>query len=353
MIGGRGPQRAGLRRIGRERIESGENRAVGRNRRRGGHAVGGDWARDRREIVLHGQRVSYRSAGSGDVVVLVHGVGGSAAHWESVFHMLSRDHLVIAPDLLGHGASAKPRGDYSLGAYASGIRDLLVMLGHTRATVVGHSLGGGIAMQFAYQFFGRCERLVLVSSGGLGPDVHPLLRAAAVPGVEWLLPLVCNVPLRDAGRAAGRVLRRIGVPTPSGPSAREFGAGYTSLAEAEARSAFVHTLRSVVDVQGQRVDARDRLYLAGSVPVLIIWGAHDPVIPVAHAAAAHEQLPGSRLEIFDRAGHFPQWDDPERFAATVADFLATTAAADLDDDDFRDYLLAENGATPRRDTPAP
>jgi pimeloyl-ACP methyl ester carboxylesterase len=304
--------------------------------------VNGDWAADRREVILHGQRVSYRRAGAGDLLVLIHGVGGSAAHWEPVFYQLAQHHLVIAPDLLGHGDSAKPRGDYSLGAYASGIRDLLVLLGHSRATLVGHSLGGGIAMQFAYQFFPRIERLVLVSSGGLGPDVHPLLRAASLPGAEWVLPLVCNVPLRDTGRAAARALRWLHVPTSTGPALRELSAGYTALAQAQARSAFVHTVRGVLDVHGQRIDARERLYLARAVPALIVWGGKDPIIPVSHGEAAHRLLPGSRLEVFDHAGHFPQWDQPDRLAATVADFMATTAPARLTDDDLRDQLHAEN-----------
>src|SRR3954453_23879476 len=136
------------------------------------------------EITLHGHRVAYRTAGSGPVVVLVHGITGSCATWDLVIDRIAQHYTVVAPDLLGHGESAKPRGDYSLGAYASGIRDLLAALGHDRATIVGHSLGGGIAMQMAYQFPERCERLVLVSSGGLGREVHFLLRAASLPGSE-------------------------------------------------------------------------------------------------------------------------------------------------------------------------
>ena len=130
-------------------------------------------------VVLHGHRISYRSAGTGSAVLLLHGITSSASTWDDVLPWLAERHTVVAPDLLGHGQSAKPRGDYSLGAHANGLRDLLGVLGHERVTVVGHSLGGGIAMQLAYQFPELCERLVLVSSGGLGRDVHALLRAAA------------------------------------------------------------------------------------------------------------------------------------------------------------------------------
>src|SRR4051794_36290078 len=124
---------------------------------------------ERHELELHGQRVSYRVAGSGPALLLLHGIANSSETWARVAPLLSDRFTVIAPDLLGHGESAAPRGDYSLGAHASGARDVATSLGHDRVTVVGHSLGGGIAMQFAYQFPERTERLVLVSSGGARP----------------------------------------------------------------------------------------------------------------------------------------------------------------------------------------
>src|SRR5438105_1742084 len=127
-------------------------------------------------ITIHGHQVAYRAAGDGPPVLLIHGIAGASTTWAHVLPLLARNQTVVAPDLLGHGESAKPRGDYSLGAYASGIRDLMAALGHDRATIVGHSLGGGVAMQFAYQFPERCERLVLVASGGLGKEVSPLLK---------------------------------------------------------------------------------------------------------------------------------------------------------------------------------
>src|SRR5215216_2596256 len=279
------------------------------------------------EVVLHGHRVFYRGAGSGPVVVLVHGITSTSATWANVLPYLAERFTVIAPDLLGHGESAKPRGDYSLGAYASGIRDLLIALGHERATVVGHSLGGGVAMQLAYQFPEHCERLVLVSSGGLGREITALLRAASLPGSELVLPLLVNERLLGAGRAAGRLLGRIGlrVHTDLGEVLR----GHASLADGDARAAFIHTLRTIVDPGGQRVDASDRLYLAQAIPFLIVWGERDPIVPVEHAHAAHRLVPGSRLELFPNAGHFPHLDDPLRFVRLLTNFIETTEPAEV------------------------
>jgi pimeloyl-ACP methyl ester carboxylesterase len=292
---------------------------------------------DTREIILHGHHVSYRTAGDGpEVIVLIHGITGSADTWEQVIPALAEEFTVVAPDLLGHGLSAKPRGDYSLGAYASGVRDLVAALGHDHATIVGHSLGGGVAMQLAYQFPERCDRLVLVSSGGLGREVHPLLRAAALPGAEFVLPIVCATRLRDAGDAVWGVLGQLGLS--AGPDLEEMWRGYGSLADRDAQQAFVHTLRTIVDGGGQRVNANDRLYLAAEVPTQIVWGEADPIIPVQHGIEAHEAIPGSRLEVFERAGHFPHRYDPDRFADLLIDFVERTVPADVDEDRWREML---------------
>jgi pimeloyl-ACP methyl ester carboxylesterase len=280
------------------------------------------------EIVLHGHRVFYRAAGTGPVVVLVHGITSTSATWANVLPYLAERFTIIAPDLLGHGESAKPRGDYSLGAYASGIRDLLIALGHERATFVGHSLGGGVAMQLAYQFPEHCERLVLVSSGGLGRDITALLRAASLPGSELVLPLLANERVLGAGRLVGRLLGRMGlrVHTDVGEVLR----GHASLSDSDARAAFLHTLRTIVDPWGQRVDASDRLYLAQAIPFLLVWGERDPIIPVAHARAAHRLVPGSRLEVFPSAGHFPHLDDPLRFVQVLTGFIQASEPARVD-----------------------
>jgi pimeloyl-ACP methyl ester carboxylesterase len=292
-----------------------------------------------REVNLHGHRVFFRSAGAGPVVVLVHGITSTSATWAKVVPYLAERFTVVAPDLLGHGESAKPRGDYSLGAYASGIRDLLFALGHERATFVGHSLGGGVAMQLAYQFPEHCERLVLVSSGGLGREITVLLRAASLPGSELVLPLLVNEQLVGAGRFVGRLLGRAGlrVHTDVGEVLR----GHASLADGEARSAFLHTLRTIVDARGQRVDATDRLYLAESIPFLIMWGERDPIIPVAHGRAAHGLVPGSRLELFPGAGHFPHLDDPLRFVRLLTDFIDGTEPAQVDAERLGELLRSD------------
>jgi pimeloyl-ACP methyl ester carboxylesterase len=284
----------------------------------------------RTEVVqLHGHRLSYRVGGaSGPVLLLLHGLLGSGASFGPALDELARTHRVIAPDLLGHGDSAKPGGDYSLGSLATLVRDLLVVLGVESATVVGHSLGGGVAMQLAYQFPGTVDRLVLVGSGGLGRAVSPALRAVALPGAEWVIPAVFNP---YAARAAGRLLRPFRGIAP--PALTQVVAGLATLADAEARAAFVLTARSVIDVRGQRVSGADRLYLAAAVPLLLVWGGRDPVIPVAHGEALHRQLPGSRLVVFDGAGHFPQVEEPGWFAGVVAEFVATTPATSPADRD--------------------
>jgi pimeloyl-ACP methyl ester carboxylesterase len=296
------------------------------------------------EIVLHGHRVLYRTAGSGPVLVLVHGITSTSATWANVLPYLAERFTVIAPDLLGHGESAKPRGDYSLGAYASGIRDLLIALGHERATFIGHSLGGGVAMQLAYQFPEHCERLVLVSSGGLGRGISVLLRAASLPGSELVLPLLVNDHVLGAGQLVGRVLRRVGLRVHT--DVEEVLRGHASLSDGETRSAFLHTLRTIVDPWGQRVDASDRLYLARAIPFLIVWGERDPIIPVEHARSAHRLVPGSRLELFPNAGHFPHIDDPLRFVSVLVDFIATTSPAEVDAGGWGELL--RSGAATRR-----
>jgi pimeloyl-ACP methyl ester carboxylesterase len=287
-------------------------------------------------MVLHGHRVSYRTAGEGPVLLLIHGITGTSEQWNDVFPLLAERYTVVAPDLLGHGRSAKPRGDYSLGAYAVGIRDLLIALGHRRATVVGHSLGGGIALQFAYEYPVFVERLVVVSSGGLGREVHLLLRAATLPGAELVLPLIAHDRVLSAGILAGRLLRRFGLE--AAPDLAEMARGYASLSDAGARQAFLHTLRAVLDPLGQRVSATDRLYLAAMVPSLILWGRLDPLIPCAHAESAHEAMPGSELQIFEGSGHFPHIDQPARFARALIDFIDSTEPSEYD---FSDEDLAE------------
>jgi pimeloyl-ACP methyl ester carboxylesterase len=260
----------------------------------------------------------------------------SSRHWESVALRLAEDYTVIAPDLIGHGDSATPRGDYSLGAHAAVIRDLLAAIGIDRATIVGHSLGGGVAMQFFYQFPARTERLALVSSGGLGRDVSPLLRTAALPGASAALWLVAHPRLVNWLQQAGAQLRQRGWR--KGVYLEAVARALRPLAQAGAREAFLQTLRSVIDVKGQRVSARDRLYLLRNMPSLIVWGERDNTIPLEHGRWAHDAAPGSRFETLARAAHFPHLEDPAGLAAVLRDFIETTEPAHIDDGDWGGVL---------------
>jgi pimeloyl-ACP methyl ester carboxylesterase len=284
-----------------------------------------------RTATIHGREVSYREAGSGNLLLLVHGMAGTGESWRSVIEPLALRNAVIAPDFPGHGESAPGGGDYSLGSLASGLRDLMLTLGHERATLVGHSLGGGVAMQFTYQFPEMVERLVLVSSGGLGPDVSPILKAAALPGADLFISATAELG-RRAGAVVERGLGAVGLRP--GADLAEVARGYASLADAERRKAFLATLRSVVGTEGQRVEALDRLYLAQGLPLLIVWGARDPIIPLAHGEEAHGRLSHSRLEVFEGVGHVPQLEAPGRFVASLQSFVEETEPAHFDREEW-------------------
>jgi pimeloyl-ACP methyl ester carboxylesterase len=286
--------------------------------------------------VVHGYRRVFRIAGSGPPLLLIHGIGDSSETWRSVLPALARKHLVIAPDLLGHGMSAKPRADYSVAAYANGMRDLLGVLDIDRVSLVGHSLGGGVAMQFAYQFPEKTERMVLVSSGGAGHGVSPLLRAATLPGASALLAAVRLPGARLAVSAGVSVLERL--DTGLGADAGDLRRVVDALPDARARAAFIRTLRAVVDWRGQVVTMLDRCYLARGMPTLLIWGTRDSVLPVGHAYQARAAMPGSRLEIFEGAGHFPFRSDPLRFVSLLEEFLATTSPAEWGVEQWRELL---------------
>jgi pimeloyl-ACP methyl ester carboxylesterase len=287
-------------------------------------------------IPIHDHEVSCVTGGEGPVLVLIHGMAGSATAWKHVLPTLARRFTVVVPDLLGHGASSKPRGEYSISGHANVLRDLLAALGHERATLVGQSFGGGVAMQLAYQYPEHCERLVLVSSGGLGREVSGLLRALSLPGAEHVFPLFCSPALRNAGQRVVDWLGGLGL-RPS-PAAEEAWRSYSALADRDARRAFFRTLQSVIDPGGQSVSATDRLYLASRVPTLILWGSDDGLIPVSHAIAAHQAIPGSRLEVFEGVGHFPHCEAPERFVDVLLDFIDATEAAAMSSEVRRELL---------------
>jgi pimeloyl-ACP methyl ester carboxylesterase len=302
------------------------------------------------EIALHGRRVIYRIAGSGPPMVLIHGMLNSSRHWQAVADRLAAEHTVVAPDLIGHGDSAAPRGDYSLGAHAASIRDLLAAIGIERATIVGHSLGGGVAMQFFYQFPQRVERLALVSSGGLGREVSPMLRTAALPGMSGLLSLTINPRVTGALRAGGVRLRARGIS--AGTYLEATARALRPLENADARQAFLQTLRSVIDVRGQRVSATDRLYLLESMPTLIVWGERDHTIPLEHGRLAHRAIPGSRFTTLAEAAHFPNLEDPGGLATALREFIAETEPAASEATEDWGAILSGHSA-PRRREPSP
>ena len=291
-------------------------------------------------IMLHGRPLNCAHAGNGPVLLLIHGIAGNLQNWQGVIETLARRYTVIAPDLPGHGGSAPSAGDYSLGALATVLRDLLVALGHERATLVGHSLGGGIAMQFAYQFPEMTERLVLVSSGGLGPEVSALLRAAALPGADQFIAATAAL-----GNSIGsKVAHGLGVlGLRASTDVAVVAAGYASLVDRDRRTAFLATLRGVISTGGQRIQAGDRLYLAEGMPVQIIWGERDPIIPVKHARDAQEAMPGSQLEIFKGVGHLPQIEAPGQFIAVLERFITENEPAQFDIQQWRRRLQAASG----------
>jgi pimeloyl-ACP methyl ester carboxylesterase len=288
------------------------------------------------EIELHGHKVGFQAAGDGPLLILLHGITSTSDSWREVMPQLAERYTVVAPDMVGHGRSAKPRGDYSLGAYAAGVRDLLAALGFERGTVVGHSLGGGIAMQFSYLFPEYVERMALISSGGLGKEVHPLLRAAVLPGSEWVLPLLAREWSVKAGDAVRSVAAKVGIE--AGPDIAEFARGYASLTEEGASDAFIHTLRNCIDHEGQRVSALDRLYLADQLPTLFIWGDNDPVIPVEHGRNAHRIVAHSRYVEIEGSGHWPMLDDPERVVSELTSFIEETEPFEWSVESVRERL---------------
>jgi pimeloyl-ACP methyl ester carboxylesterase len=287
--------------------------------------------------VIHGHKRAFTIAGDGPPLLLLHGIGSNRETWRPVLKPLAQRFTVIAPDLLGHGESAKPRADYSLGGFANGMRDLLGVLGMERATVIGHSFGGGVAMQFAYQFPERTDRVVLEASGGLGREVTPLLRMLTLPGSAAVLAALDVIPGNAAVRLVGGIARRI----PEGPlasDAHEVVNVLEGLRGSEARTAFLHVLSHVIDWRGQLVTMRDRTYLAAGMPIMVMWGDGDTVLPVSHATAAVESMPDARLLTFPRVGHFPHTERPREFVEAVIEFVETTAPSSYDAQQWRGLL---------------
>jgi pimeloyl-ACP methyl ester carboxylesterase len=277
----------------------------------------------RQRVRLHDREIAFRDLpGAGTPVLLIHGMASSADTWADIPERLSAAGIrVIAIDLPGHGESSRGPGDYSLGAMASTIRDLLDCLHVERVHVVGHSLGGGIAMQFAYQFPERVDLMVLESSGGLGAETFAGLRAAALPGSEFAIRWAINETTLNGASWVGRQLGRLGIkPHALSPRALET---VSWLGEDDRRAAFLATLRSVISPTGQSVSALDKLHLMEGRSVLIIWGDEDPMIPMKHGEDAHHRLSDSRFVVFPGAGHEPHLHDPQRFADLLVEHIGS------------------------------
>ena len=287
-------------------------------------------------VTIHGHRRAYVVTGSGPALLLLHGLGCDHTTWAPVIDSLARRYTVIAPDLLGHGESDKPRADYSVGGYANGMRDLLTVLGIDRVSVVGHSFGGGVAMQFAYQFPERTERLILVGSGGLGPEVTPAIRAITTPGFHHAMGLLTLPGVRHVGTAGMRALAATGVR--AARDLTELADIYDSFKDPRTRAAIRHVVRAVVDWRGQIVTMADRAYLTEAMPMCVVWGRNDQVIPVRHAGNAAALAPSARVEIIPNAGHFPHKDHPQRFVKIVNDFIRSTEPAVYERDHWRTLL---------------
>jgi len=305
---------------------------------------------------IHGYRRAVRIAGDGPPIVLIHGIGDNSLVWAEAMADLSSSFTVIAPDLLGHGRSDKPRADYSVAAYANGLRDLLTVLGYERVTLVGHSLGGGVATQFTYQYPEMVERLVLVAAGGVSKEVHPALRIATAPVVNSALRVLQLPGATRFLAAAGELFaRRIAtspfVRSTAGHDAVDVLRVLDGFADNTGYLAFLRTLRAAVDWRGQAITMLDRAYLYERLPVQIVWGGSDAVIPVSHAHLVHTSVPGSQLEIFAGAGHFPFRDEPERFIAVIRNFVDSTEAVHFDPRRWRSLLASGSGEEHLSGTP--
>ncbi len=299
-------------------------------------------AHDIQFVTIHGHRRAFVRTGSGPVVLLLHGLGCDHTTWEPVIDSLAKRYTVIAPDLLGHGSSDKPRADYSLGGFANGMRDLLTVLGVDRVTVIGHSFGGGVAMQFAYQFPERTERLLLVATGGLGPEVTPVIRAISTPGFHQAMSVLTLPGVRHAGVAGMRALSK--APIKHTRDLDQVAAIFDSFMDPSARHASRHVVTAVVEWRGLVISMADRAYLTDAMPMCVVWGRDDQVIPARHADNAARLAPKARVEVIPNAGHFPHRDHPHRFAKIVHDFIRTTQPASYSRARWRGLLKSGRAA---------
>jgi pimeloyl-ACP methyl ester carboxylesterase len=291
-------------------------------------------------VTVHGKRRAYVKTGSGPALLLLHGLACDRTTWDRVIPILAKKYTVIAPDLLGHGLSDKPRADYTLGGYANGMRDLLTVLDIDKVTVVGHSFGGGVAMQFAYQYPERTQRVMLVSSGGLGAEVTPLIKLVQAPGWEGAMRVLTLPGIRHLETTALRALSSYG----AGPLRKytrdldEAASIVESWRDRRTRFAVRHLVRAVIDWHGQIVTMSDRAYLTESMPMAVVWGRDDQVLPVRHSSNVAALAPDATVTVLPDSGHFPHRDHPEEFARLLDQFVNATKPSVYNRSKFRRML---------------
>ena len=288
-------------------------------------------------VRLAGGELAYTRAGSGPVVLLIHGLGGTRRTWRALILGLAIRFTVIAPDLPGHGDSEPPAGDYSLGAHACAVRDLLIALDHSRASILGHSLGGGVALQFAYQFPERTDRLVLISSGGLGAEVTPMLRAATLPGAGTVVGGLSRLPV-----ALTRPIIRALPVLAARSDARPLAEGLRGLSGLRRRTAFVRTAHTVLDWRGQTVSASRQTNLLSDIPVLLAWGADDKTIPPRHQQAFADAVPHAVTVEIAAAGHYLHETASTQLLPALIEFLSTTTAFRYSETRWRHLLTHQD-----------
>jgi pimeloyl-ACP methyl ester carboxylesterase len=298
-------------------------------------------------VTVHGKRRAFVRTGSGPALLLLHGLACDRTTWDRVVPLLAKKYTVIAPDLLGHGLSDKPRADYTLGGYANGMRDLLTVLGIDKVTVVGHSFGGGIAMQFAYQFPERTQRVMLVSSGGLGPEVTPLIKLVQAPGWEAAMRVLTMPGIRHLETTALRALSSYGGPLRKYTRDLDEAADIVeSWRDRHTRFAVRHLVRAVIDWRGQIVTMSDRAYLTENMPMAVVWGREDQVLPVRHSSNVAALAPEATVTVLPDTGHFPHRDHPEEFVRLLDQFVNTTAPSVYNRARFRRMLRRGTAETP-------
>jgi pimeloyl-ACP methyl ester carboxylesterase len=299
-------------------------------------------------VTIHGKRRAFIKTGSGPALLLLHGLACDRTTWDTVIPILAKKYTVIAPDLLGHGLSDKPRADYTLGGYANGMRDLLTLIGVDKVTVVGHSFGGGVALQFAYQFPERTQRLMLVSTGGLGPEVSLAVKLIQAPGWEQVMSVLTLPGIRHLETTALRALATYG-----GGRLRKYTRDLDEVAtivdswkDRRTRFAIRHLVRAVIDWRGQIVTMADRAYLTETMPMAVVWGRDDHVIPVRHSSNASALAPDATVTVLPDSGHFPHRDHPEQFVRLLDEFVGSTEPSVYNRARFRRLLRTGSSVAP-------